>query len=476
MRTRLAILTAVMIAALSIVGIAITPYASAWNSIQKKAIPAVSLATPTNDITILNNDPFQPSYLSLALTTDKSIYLSGETVKITVTTGAINTHVSLTAQLPDGSTQPIENFTFNYTRTVSWTAPTTSGQIRLNCDGNAIVEAWDYCTRYICIGPDSTDCHWQSYPCFRSFSVTGNTYNYIRVFNRTTSISGRVVDTNQRQVPGATVSIISTGQSTTSDNEGYYQFPYELGNTYGLINEIPTVNDTITVDAVACEPQPGKTIQIPAENGASNVDFTLNRAFYPPDLDLSQFTYSSFPGWTAARDYATWQNVAGITIDSTAQVTKFQYGNKEISPMFFDIGNKTLYFITAPVSGRYLLDVQAPPNTQYHVSAAASMNSSYLQPITINTAAGPKGNQRLTFILQPDQIQLEVVKPFPVILIIVLITIAVIGGLAAAYFLTGGNKRWGKLFARLRPSRRTEAATTIEPATKKSIAKSTAKK
>lgn len=476
MRSSLLVLMAILISALFIFGIAITPYASALNSPQKEIIPKANQATLNNNQTYFSHYPSQPSYLSLSVTTDKSVYLSGETVSITVTTSAINTHVSLAAQLPDGSTQSIENFTFNYTRTVSWTAPATSGQIRLNYDGDAIVEAWDYCTRYICTGPGLTDCHWQSYPCFRSFSVTGNTYNYITVFSRDTSVSGRIMDSNQRPIPGATVSILSTGQSTQSDNEGYYLFTYKLGNIYTLVNEIPTANDTITVDAVACEPQPGKTIQIPAESGSSNIDFTLNRSFYPPDLDLSQFVYSSFPGWTAARDYVTWQNIAGITINSTVHVAKFQYGNKEISPMFFDIGNKILYLITAPESGRYLLDIQGPPDSQYTVAAAATVNGSYLPPITVNSAVESKGSQRLSFILQPDQIQLEVIKPFPVIGIIIPVIVIVLGGLAAAYFLTGGNKRWGKTFARLRPTRSTEAATTIGPATQKSISRSTTNK
>jgi len=477
MKLSLLILTAILVSALFVIGSTITPYHAVASDLPQKEAPAITNATLTNKATNTSNGPFQPSYLSMSLTTDKAVYLAGETVNITVNTGSINTHIRLMAQLPNGPQQPIQDFTANYSHTVSWTAPATSGQIRLTCDGEALTEVWDYCTRWVCIGPDDIDCHWENYICLRTISVTGNAYNDIRVFNRTASVSGRIIDTNQKPVAGASVSILSTSQSTTSDNNGNYNFSsYQLGNNYGLVNQVPTVTDTVSVEAVACEPQPGRSIQIQAERGASEVNFTLKRSFYPADLDLSEFTFAAFPGWPAAKEYATWQNIAGITIDGAVQSIKFQYGIREISPLFFNIGNKNLCLITMPEFGHYFLDIQGAPGTQYKVAAAATLSGTYLEPIIVNATIVSSSSQRLKFTLEPDQIQLQVIKPFPVLLIIIPIVVVILGGLVAAYFLTGGKMRWGKAFAGKKSSPITEITKAKEPVKEKAAAKSTAKR
>jgi hypothetical protein len=475
MRLSLLILAAVMASVLLVAGVAVSPYtAAALNSPQEKTIPSLINATAAHHSNVWIDYPLQPSYLSLTLVTDKSVYLTGEQVDITLTTSAYNTHVNLMAQLPDGSQQTIGNFTFNYTHTVSWTAPATSGLIRLTCTGEALSEVWDYCSRWVCVG-DPPDCHWDTYPCLRTITITGDTYNDINVYSRTASISGHISDTNQQPVPGATLAILGTGQSTTSNSDGYYEFSYQLGNNFGLVNQIPTATDTIMVDAVACEPQPGKTVQIQAGQ-ASGVDFTLNRIFYPPDIDLSEFTYNAFPDWPAARDFATWQNIAGITIDGPVQVTKFQSGKKAISPMLFIIGNKQLYFITIPEFGSYVLDVQGTPSSRYAVAAAATLGGNYLQPVTVDAVIASSGIQRLRFTLQQGQIQLQVLKPFPVLAVIIPIVIIILGGLVAAFFLTGGKERWGKVFVRQKKSAVTEITTTKVSGKKKTTVKSTVKR
>lgn len=474
MRFSSLILTAILVSVVLAVGSIIAPYYIVASDLSQKEAPAIINATLTNKAITTSDGLFQPSYLSMSLTTDKSVYLTGETVNITVTTSSTNTHIRLQAQLPDGSRQTIENFTTNYSHTVSWTAPATPGQIRFSCDGEAYAEVWDYCTRWICV---ATDCFWDNYPCRRTLSITGNAYNDIRVFGRTTSVSGRIIDTNQKPVAGASVSILSTGQSTTSNNDGYYEFSsYQLSNNYGLANQRPTVTDTVSVDALACEPQPGRTVQIQAETGASEVNFTLKRSFYPPDLDLSEFTFAAFPGWPAAKEYATWQNIAGITIDGAVQTTKLQYGTREISPLFFNIGNKKLYLITPPELGRYLLDIQGAQGTQYKVTAAATLGGTYLQPVTLNPTIESGNSQRLRFILEQDQMQLQVINPFQVLLIIIPIVIVVLGGLVAAYFLTGGKMRWGKIFAGRKPSPTTEISKANETVNAKAVVKSTAKR
>jgi hypothetical protein len=475
MRLSLLAVVAVLVAALLLGGLAASSYpASALNPPQYGTVPDIKTVSANPHSHIWIDYPFQPTYLTLTLVTDKSVYLSGEQVNITLTTSTYNTHVNLVAQLPDGSQQPIGNFIFNYTHTVSWTVPSTTGQIRLTCTGEALAEVWDYCTRYVCHG-DPPDCHFENYPCLRTITVTGSTYNDINVYSRTASISGAIIDSNQRPVPGATVTIQGTGQSTTSNSDGYYQFTYQLGNTFGLVNQIPTVTDSITVDAVACEPQTGKPVQIKAGQASSGVNFTLNRVFYPADIDLSEFTYSAFPDWPAARDFSTWQNIAGITIDGPVQVTRFQYGGKDLSPMLFSIGSKQLYFVPMPELGSYVMDIQGAPNTPYTVAAAATIDSSYLQPVTVDGTVASKGSQRLRLDLQQGQIQLQVLKPFPVLALVIPIIVVIIGGLVAAFFLTGGRNRWGKTFARQKKSAATEITTTKVSNRRKVAAKSAVK-
>ena len=402
-----------------------------------EAIPIITNATLSGEETTPGKAAFQASYLSLSVTTDRSVYLSGETVSITVSTNAINTHVRLEAQLPGGNKETIGNFTTNATHTLSWQAPSTSGLVRFTCEGEGTIEVWDTCLRPVCV---DDDCHLESYPCMQSISVTGNDSTDIHIFSRTTSISGYITDTNQQPVPGATVSLASTMQSTTSNNDGYYEFnPYQLGNNYALSNQIPTVTDTVSVEAIACETQPGKTIQVQAERGACDVNFTLRRSFYPPDIDLSEFTFDAFAGWPEANEYYTWQNILGITIDGPVEPRKLSYGTKEISSQPFTIGNKKLYLITEPELGRYFLELQGAQNTSYTVGAAATLNNIYFEPVTASGNIEGKDDQRLRIMLKAGGLELQVIKPTSLLLIIIPTVIGLLGGLAAAYFLTGGR-------------------------------------
>ncbi|MCJ7654227.1 MAG: carboxypeptidase-like regulatory domain-containing protein [Dehalococcoidia bacterium] len=440
MRTVLLILTAILVLGLLTIGSTLAPcQAIASNFPANKVIPIITNATLPNEETTPSKAAFQLSYLSLSLTTDKSVYLTGETISITVSTNVINTHVRLLAQLPGGSQETIANITTNATHKLSWPAPSTSGQIRFTCEGEAIVEVWSTCTSYVCV---DEDCQWETYPCLRSTTVMGNAFADIRVFSRATSISGRVIDANQRPIPGATVYVASTMQSTTTNNDGFYEFiSYQLGNNYTLVNQIPTATGTVSVEAIACEPQAGKTVQVQAERGASDVNFTLNRSFYPPAIDLSEFTFDAFPGWPEAKEYSTWQNILGITIDGPVEPKKLLYGTKEISPPLFNIGTKKLYLITKPEFGRYFLELQSAQNTEYAVAAAATLNNLYLEPVTASGSIEGQNSQRLRLMLKSDGMELEVIKPPSLLLIIIPIVVGLLGGLVAAYFLTGGKFR-----------------------------------
>ncbi|OGO59096.1 MAG: hypothetical protein A2025_01085 [Chloroflexi bacterium RBG_19FT_COMBO_47_15] len=479
MKFVLLILTAILVLGLLATGSTLAPcQAIASNFPANKAIPIITNATSASEETATSKAAFQISYLSLSLTTDKSVYLTGETISITVSTNAINTHVRLLAQLPGGSQETIANFTTNATHRLSWQTPSTPGQIRFTCEGEAIVEVWSTCTRYVCV---DEDCQWETYPCLQSTTVTGNAFADIRVFSRATSISGRVIDANQRPIPGATVYVASTMQSTTTNNEGFFEFvSYQLGNNYALVNQIPTFTETVSVEAIACEPQSGKTVQVQAERGASDVNFTLNRFFYPPAIDLSEFTFDAFPGWQEAKEYSTWQNILGITIDGSVEPKKLLYGTNEISPPLFNIGTKKLYLITKPEFGRYFLELQSAQNTGYAVAAAATLNNLYLEPVTASGSIEGQNSQRLRLMLESDGMELEVIKPPSLLLIIIPIVVGLLGGLVAAYFLTGGKFRGlGKTpAARKSPKAKAITRTKIkeDSAATKIKEKSTAKK
>jgi hypothetical protein len=259
-------------------------------------------------------------------------------------------------------------------------------------------------------------------------------------------------------------------QSTTTDNDGFYEFSsYQLDSNYALVNGIPTVTETVSVEAIACEPQPGITVQLQAEQRA-NVNFTLRRSFYPPDIDLSEFTFNTFSSWPEAGEYSTWQNILGITIDGPVEPAKLLYGTKEISPPLFTIGNKRLYLITNPEFGRYSLELQGTQNAGYTVAAAATLSNTYLEPVTVSISIEAQNSQRLRLTLQPGGIELQVVKLLPLLIIIIPVVFVVLGGLAAAYFLTRGKFHiWGKKSAG-RKSHKTKVAVERK-ARGKSVAK-----
>jgi hypothetical protein len=458
MRFTLPIWAAILVFGLFTISSAVAPcHAAVLGSTTDESAPIITNATLSGAETTQSKVVFQTSPLSLSITTDKPVYLTGETVSITVSTNVSNTYVRLQAQLPDGNQETIGTFPTSGTHTLSWPVPATHGQIELTCEGQAIVEVWSTCPRYVC---DGTDCWWASYPCIQSMTVIGNASYDIRVFNRVTSISGLITDTYQQPIPGATVYLSGTRQSTTANNNGAYQFTYELGNNYTLINQIPAVTETVSVEAVACEPQPGKAVQVQAERGASNVNFTLKRFFYPPAIDLSDFTFDAFPGWQEAKEYSTWQNILGITIEGLAEPRKLSYETKEISPQSFNIGNKKLYLITNPEFGRYFLELQGSQNTEYAVASAATLNDRYLLPISVSGRIEGKEGQRLRLILNQNGMELKPIKPFPLLLVIIPVVVVVIGGLIAAYFLTG--RRFGdrikQAFARIKFPRKKKPA------------------
>ena len=488
MRFILLVLPVILVLGLLATASMVAPYqASASDFPAKKAIPVITNATLSHEEAALNKAAFQLSSLSMTISADKPAYLTGETVTITVVTSVGNTHVRVLAQLPDGSQQTISNFTTSGTYTFSWSAPSTPGLVRFTCYGDALMQVWSNCVSYVC---DTADCWYETYPCLQTNTVTGNASHDIRLFNRAASISGRVTDTNQNPMPMATVYLASTAQSTTTNNDGFYKFiSYQLGNNYILINQIPTATETISAEAIACEPQSGKTVQVQAESGASNVDFTLKRSFYLPDIDPSEFTFDAFPGWPEAKDYSTWQNILGITIDGQVEPRKLLYGTTEISPPLFSIGNKKLYLVTNPELGRYLLELQGTRNTGYTVAAATTMNNLYFEPVNVSGTVQGQNAQRLRLTLEPGGMELKAIKSPSLLLIIIPTLVVLLGGLTVAYFLTrgkfrgarekfaGGKSPKRKVAARIKPAEKSKATKIEEDSAATKIqVKSTAKK
>lgn len=200
MRFILLILVAILVLGLLTIGFMLAPcQATASNFSANEATPIITNATLSNEETTPRKVAFQASYLSLSLRTDKPVYLTGETIAITVSTSVSNTRVRVLAQLSGGYQETIGNFTTSGIYTLSWPAPSTSGQVKFTCEGEAIVQVWSTCTRVVCA---DKDCWWETYPCLQSTTVTGNAFYDIRVFSRATSISGSVTDTNQRPIPG----------------------------------------------------------------------------------------------------------------------------------------------------------------------------------------------------------------------------------------------------------------------------------
>lgn len=470
MRFVLLILATILVVGLLTTGSMVAPYqVTASNSPANEAIPIITNATLSSEQTAPSKVAFQTSSLSLSLRTDKPVYLTGETVNITVSTSVSNTYVRVLAQLPGGYQETIGNFTTSGMYTLSWPAPSIPGQVKLTCEGQAVMQVWSTCYRTVCV---DKDCWYEPYACVQSTTVTGNAFYEIRVFNRATSISGRVTDTNNKAIPGASVYLPNTMQNTTTNNDGVYEFTsYQLGNNYTLINQIPTVTETVSVEAVACEPQPGKTVQVQAERGAANVNFTLRRSFYPPAIDLSEFTFDAFPGWPEAKEYSTWQNILGITIDGTVEPRKLQFGSKEISPPLFHIGSKKLYLITKPEFGRYFLELQGTQNTEYTVAAATTLNNRYLEPVSLSKRIEAKDGQRLRLMLKEDGMELKPIKPFPLLLVIIPTVVGILGGLVAAYFITGG-----KLFGLKRPKPKGTAGRKTQQKTGKEVRSKKGKK
>jgi len=381
--------------------------------------------------------------LSIQLGTGQTAYLAGETIVITIGTNLSNTKVRLLAQYDDGEQQEVSKFTFSGSRAIDWN-PTKLGRIQITAEGQAEVQVKEWTTCYG-VSYAGKQAYIYSYPCEQvvTKTVKDTATRSLKIYPRQTSISGRIVDNLKQPVAGASIYLSSTKQSTTTDRDGYYKFrTYELGNNYAVITDIPTFKETISIEAVACN-RFSDSIQVPAGEGLSSADFTLHRCFWPAAIEPADFTASAFSGWSEANNVQTWKNILGITVDGPVEISKVRFEGRELPPgslKSFPMGSKKLYLVTKPETGRYFLELESIQGGEYQVSTAATLADVPLaQSNMVNGSLKAKQSRLLRILLSENQIVLEHSKGIPLVLIIVPTIFGIIGGVAAAFLLTGGQ-------------------------------------
>src|SRR4030042_6149123 len=110
----------ILVLGLFTIGPVVAPCSAAVSdSPAEKSAPIITNATLAGEETAPGKASFETSSLSLSLTADKPVYLTGEPINITVSTSTTNTHVRVQAQLPRGRQETLGDFTTNGTYAIS---------------------------------------------------------------------------------------------------------------------------------------------------------------------------------------------------------------------------------------------------------------------------------------------------------------------------------------------------------------------
>lgn len=387
-----------------------------------------------------------PLLLSLRVTKPAAVYLTEEPIEIRISSNYNGVRITLEAVYTKDNEQQTETIISSEKiageRTELWSnRNAVTGNVKLTCTGDITVVIRRTCTDCGFIGKIYT-C-W-SYDCSEYYPLNDSKETSLVIYPRYTSISGKLTDKNNKPVAGASVSITSVKTSATADSNGFYRFdPYRIGDNYQLDNQVPTIADAISIDAVACKPVSKNNITIKAGQPAS-ADLTLERYFYPPNVNLAKFTFDIFKSWNKASEYSTWQDILGITVGAGAKMVKLHLGSglftKEVPFESFDIDNKKLYLITKPQNGRYFLDISSDSPNTYDIAAAATLGGNYLTeailPIGIEKAGSLK---RIPLVFDKGVITL---KPPPEIDWLVWVIPPIVGiaaGALIAYFVLTGK-------------------------------------
>ena len=391
----------------------------------------------------------QYSSLSLRLSLPRQSFLTGENTEVTVSTNLSGTQVSLYYEINNNRTA-ITAATINGSQRFSIKTPDRAGQARLICEGNATVIYWTTCTGVQVCGYDVNGlpnlCTY-TYPCQREMVVYDTAATEFRNYGRNTSISGTIYDSFNRPVNDASVQL-SNGTSRTTATNGLYTFDdFLLGDNYRLEGGVPTVDATITVDAVACKQQ-SKNISIQAEQPLNGVDINLNRVFYPPRINPSNFTFSAFSGWPAAHNVSTWEDILAITPVGNAQLSSIYYGGSGLTttPLEFKsfiLDNQNLYLLPGPKTGRHRLDFAVNPPGKYDVYAAANLKG--IGPLKEISAPGKGEKPVEKFSLAIGNRKFDELKQIDILdwtLVLILVAAGILGGLVATFLVLGRKRGW----------------------------------
>jgi len=400
----------------------------------------------------------QPESIGLTLNLPRRSFLTGENIQVVVSTNTSGTAMTLYYEI-NGERTTLTGSTISGSQTFSIKAPADPGPVRLICEGSAIVIYWDTCIYYDICGYDANNlpryCPF-TYQCQKETMVYGSTSTDFMVYGRRTSISGNVYDLLKNPINQARVDL-SNGESRITSSDGFYEFAdFTLGDNYRLAGERPTVDITMKVDAVACRQQTIST-SVSAEQPRTGVNVNLDRVFYPPEINLANFTFNAFSGWPAAGTVSTWEDIIAITATGTAKVSNINYGGSGLATTpvefkAFTLGDKNLYLLPDPRMGRYRLDLLIEPPDAFNLYATAKIPGiGQLQEVSV-TGKGDKPGEKFFMDINtgaqsgpgcapPQKLELEPIEVMDTTSVILIAVGGVLMGLAVSFFFL--NRKYG---------------------------------
>ncbi len=386
--------------------------------------------------------------VSASLKTDKPGYLTGEDIQITCTftgIGSVNWvsdsfKITIKANVDGSSTEEIvPEEQLRGKRTYNWKAPSTPCSIIFSCNGQATYQTSTTTFDTICMPRGG--CFTIPITVTQDNQLQDNADVTIQVYDPKAPIAGTVMDKKGKPVSGAIISLSSSGwPPSLTDEKGAYSFTgYTVRSGYKIINNVPAAEETISVQAVACEPVK-EALTIPAASGVSNANFTMTRYFYPASLDLSKFKLDVFSSWAESSNVNTWQNMMGITLIGPVEITRVLQRDREITTLPFTVVEDTkLFMVTKPQPGRYFVDIVSRGDSQIKVAAAATIDSKELENGSLIFETKSGDTQRVVVVIDKGRIKIEKSEglAFPLLIILPILGLAV--GLLAAYLITGGK-------------------------------------
>lgn len=435
--------------------------------------------------------PEQSPSVSVSLTTNKPAYLTGENIQVTCTfsgTGDVSWvsdsfKISIKATVDNGNTEeivPAEQLRGR--RTYNWKAPSSPGTISFTCHGQAIYQTSTTTYQTVCLPKGG--CITIPITVTQDNQLEDNADVTTQIYNPIAPLSGAVIDQAGKPISGAIVNTSIGGQKVNTDSKGNFIINnYRVGTGYVIKNGIPTADETVSVQAVACETVQ-KLIEVPATSGISNANFSLTRCFYPAGVDLSQFTLDTFSGWSESANSSTWQNIIGISVDKQLQLKgdsiEFRSTTKNLSSEMltlkpFQIGQKKLFLLTQPGAGRYFMDFTGEQPGAYQIDFSCTRGAVQLPDASTTRNFNAGSSQRIAFDIRENPNSIEIVKDVNVTLIAVIAGLLVLAAVAVVFLRQHENRLLlQKVFAGIIPgSTKTKSASPNTQSTKKTSSRTT---